>query len=105
MRAQRHGRIVSAARAGSIASNGNARASPRYRPGVGGLRAIPVLALLLHDPETGAFTGDFIGAGTCCVTPDFLISSVVTTVTNEHLFNLWAFHQRPTDLAPSGSGD
>ncbi|KPG89950.1 acyltransferase [Pseudomonas sp. RIT-PI-q] len=69
-------------------------AQGKYRSDIDGLRAVAVIAVLLHHLNTGLLPGGFVGVDIFFVISGFLITSQVFSEVKRNAFSLKGFYQR-----------
>ena len=69
-------------------------AEGKYRSDIDGLRAVAVIAVLLHHLNTSLLPGGFVGVDIFFVISGFLITSQVYSEVRRNAFSLKGFYQR-----------
>ncbi|MGF6092154.1 acyltransferase family protein [Pseudomonas sp. 18173] len=69
-------------------------AQGKYRSDIDGLRAVAVIAVLLHHLKAGLLPGGFVGVDIFFVISGFLITSQVFSEVKRNAFSLKGFYQR-----------
>ncbi|MBT2337659.1 acyltransferase [Pseudomonas fluorescens] len=69
-------------------------AHTHYRRDIDGLRAVAVIAVLIHHLNTNLLPGGFVGVDIFFVISGFLITSQVFSEIKDHTFSLKRFYQR-----------
>ncbi|EJM58786.1 putative acyltransferase [Pseudomonas sp. GM48] len=69
-------------------------AQGKYRSDIDGLRAVAVIAVLLHHLKAGLLPGGFVGVDIFFVISGFLITSQVFSEVKRNTFSLKGFYQR-----------
>ncbi len=85
---------VAARHQGGALATSNADASLRYRPDIDGLRALSIIAVVLHHFKVPYFGGGFVGVDVFFVISGFLITGIVQAEIRKGDFSFARFYER-----------